>query len=166
MEHIKRLHIIGYKNSGKTTLVSRWIRLLKEQGLCVVGLKQHRHNGQLKMPDEQTDSMQFFLNGADSSIIAGGGTVQMMLHENPDFTRLIELAHQSKPDVILAEGFKEQQGDKVILLREEADWEQLQGLEDIQLVVGCSNLTIEYNHIHDRTDEKELDEWLLTWVGS
>ena len=35
---MKTLHVVGYKNSGKTTLIARWVRLLKEQrffGCCI-----------------------------------------------------------------------------------------------------------------------------------
>ncbi len=63
MAAMKILHVVGFKNSGKTTLVSRWVRLLKEQGCTVSVIKQHGHHGKhgkLKMPDATTDSMKFF----------------------------------------------------------------------------------------------------------
>lgn len=104
MKNIPTLHIVGFKNSGKTTLMSRWIQLLKQAGYRVSALKHHGHQGQLKMPDERTDSMQFYLKGADSSLVTGGGTVQIMLHETPDFNRLKEIAAElSQPHVILVE---------------------------------------------------------------
>ena len=167
MKDTQILHIVGFKNSGKTTLMSRWIRLLKEKGYRVSALKQHVHQGKLKMPDEQTDSMQFYLNGADSSIVTGGGTVQIMVNETPDFHRLKEMTVQlCQPDIILVEGFKMESGEKVVILRDEEDWQTLKSLEEVQLVVGYPELVVDMDHISSRTNEQQLDEWLLNWVKS
>lgn len=167
LKMIPTLHIVGFKNSGKTTLMSRWIRLLKAKGYRVSALKQHAHQGKLKMPDEQADSMQFYLNGADASIVTGGGTLQMMLNETPHFQRLKDITCQlSFPDILLIEGFKTELGEKVVTLRNEEDWKSLKKLDDIQLVVGCPELEIEMDHISSRTNEKQLDEWLLNWFES
>ena len=74
---MKTLHIVGFKNSGKTTLIARWVRLLKKEGFTVSVLKHHGHSRPLEMPDPETDSMQFFDSGADVSVVAGGGAVQL-----------------------------------------------------------------------------------------
>ena len=39
----------------------------------------------LSMPDASTDTMQFFDSGADVSVVAGGGAVQLLVNEEPDF---------------------------------------------------------------------------------
>ncbi len=85
---MKTLHVVGYKNSGKTTLIARWVRLLKDKGFSVAVLKHHGHGGQPAMPDSATDTMQFFDSGADVSIVAGGGVVQLLLNEEPEFAEL------------------------------------------------------------------------------
>lgn len=168
MATMKTLHVVGFKNSGKTTLVSRWVRLLKQNGYSVSVIKQHGHHGKhgkLKMPDANTDSMKFFNNGADLSIVSGGGAVQMMLNESPDFQRLKQLATIDRPDVLLIEGFKEEMGPKVVLVKEAADWETLKQLQTIELVVGLSHETIPFTQISSRNNEEELDQWLLSWMG-
>lgn len=162
---MKTLHIVGFKNSGKTTLVARWVRLLKKEGLSIAVLKHHGHGGQPAMPDSSTDTMQFFDSGADASIVSGDGTVQLLLNANPSFKELKKWAAIGNPDVLLIEGYKEQQGEKVVLLQTSEDWEALQSLDGIQLVVGCPDRLVEKTHIKSRMDQQQLDAWLLDWLG-
>lgn len=167
MAAMKILHVVGFKNSGKTTLVSRWVRLLKEQGCTVSVIKQHGHHGKhgkLKMPDATTDSMKFFQHGADLSIVSGGGAVQIMLNETPNFTRMKQLATNDHTDVLLIEGFKEEPGPKVVLVKEKSDWKELKQLQDIKLVVGSPELNTSYPLIASREDVEQLDTWLLNWL--
>ena len=164
MDVMKTLHVVGFKNSGKTTLLARWVRLLKKEGLSVAVLKHHGHGGQPAMPDASTDTMQFFDSGADVSIVAGGGAVQLLLNEEIEFTRLKELAAYGNPDILLIEGYKKQQGEKVVLLRGRDDWDALQLMDGIQLVVGCPEITAGVTHIGSKEDGVQLDRWLLDWV--
>jgi molybdopterin-guanine dinucleotide biosynthesis protein B len=164
MGAMKTLHIVGFKNSGKTTLVVRWVRLLKEKGFSVAVLKHHGHGGQPAMPDASTDTMRFFDSGADVAVVAGGGAVQLLVNEEPEFTRLKEMAAIRQPDILLIEGYKEQRGDKVVLLRNVEDWETLQNLCGIQLVVGCSEISTCSRQMASRAAVEQLDRWLLEWI--
>jgi len=161
---MKTLHVVGYKNSGKTTLIARWVRLLKDKGFSVAVLKHHGHGGQPAMPDSRTDTMQFFDNGADVSIVAGGGAVQLLLNEEPKFRELKLLAAIGKPDFLLIEGYKNEQGEKIVLLREAADWASLSELDRIRLVIGISESSTGISHIKSRMEVERLDSWLLDWV--
>ncbi len=165
MGAMKTLHVVGFKNSGKTTLIARWVRLLKEQGLSVSVLKHHGHGGQPVMPDASTDTMQFFESGADVSVVAGGGAVQLVVNEEPGFVELKEMAVIRHPNVLLVEGYKEQQGDKVVLLRNAEDWESLGNLSGILLVVGCPDIVAVSRQIASRIDVEQLDHWFLEWMG-
>ena len=159
---MKTLHVVGFKNSGKTTLIARWVRLLKEQGLTVAVLKHHGHASPLDMPKSDTDTMQFFTSGADVSVVAGGGAVQLHMNEEPEFMRMKNIATIGNPDILLVEGYKEERGDKVVLLRNEKDWERLRDLQGIQLVVG--QVDNEYPQIDNRSNVEQLDQWLLDWT--
>ena len=159
---MKTLHIVGFKNSGKTTLIARWVRLLKEQGLTVAVLKHHGHASPLDLPKSDTDTMQFFASGADVSVVAGGGAVQLHMNEEPEFMRMKNIATIGKPNILLIEGYKEEQGDKIVLLRNEEDWKRLRDLQGIQLVVG--QVDNEYPQIDNRSNVEQLDQWLLDWT--
>ncbi len=63
---------------------------IEKRGFSVAVLKHHGHGGQPAMPDASTDTMQFFDSGADVSVVAGGGAVQLLLNEEPEFAELKE----------------------------------------------------------------------------
>ncbi|MBB4823015.1 molybdopterin-guanine dinucleotide biosynthesis protein B [Sporosarcina luteola] len=162
---MKILHVVGYKNSGKTTLISRWVRLLKKQGLSVAVLKHHGHGGKPEMPGAGTDTGQFWCSGADATLVAGGGSIQFIWNEEPDFTQLKTIVSQGKPDILLIEGYKEETGDKVILLRNKEDWDALRDLEGRQLVIGCAAIDPGCMHIDSRESERAIDEWFVKWIA-
>lgn len=161
---MKTLHVVGFKNSGKTTLIERWVRLLKSKGFSVAVLKHHGHGGLPAMPNASTDSMRFFESGADVSVVAGGGAVQLQLNEEPQFAALKELTAIGKPDILLIEGYKEELGEKVVLLKEADDWLALCKLDGIQLVIGLPELATDISHITSILDVGQLESWLLNWI--
>lgn len=164
MDVVKTLHVVGYKNSGKTTLISRWIRLLKERGLTVAVLKHHGHGGQPELADNGTDTDEFLNNGANATVVAGGGAVQFTWNEEPDFLQLKEMAALGKPDILLIEGYKEERGDKVILVRDEEDWQTLRLLKGGILIIGSPHFNVECPQLTDREKHDEIDKWFNEWV--
>lgn len=162
---MKTLHIVGFKNSGKTTLITKWVSFLKAKGYTVAVLKHHGHGGLPQMPDETTDTMCFFENGADVSVVAGGGAVQLLMNGQPNFADMKAIATIGHPDILLIEGYKEEVGDKVILVRDREDWTTLQKLQGAKLIVGCSQLSTDIPHIASRSDDDLLYRWLLHWIG-
>ncbi|MEK3936070.1 molybdopterin-guanine dinucleotide biosynthesis protein B [Sporosarcina sp. FSL W7-1349] len=161
---MKTLHIVGFKNSGKTTLITRWVHLLKAQGRSVAVLKHHGHGGTPAMPDDGTDTMQFWNSGADMTVVAGGGAVQLLWNEEPPFDQLKALSAMGHPDVLLIEGYKGETGEKVVLLRGVEDWSPLGKVTDIRLVVGCPELELDMPHIQSRDSVSELDDWFTKWL--
>lgn len=160
MGTLRTLHVVGYKNSGKTTLIARWVRLLTKEGIRVAVLKHHGHHSPLKLPDAMTDAVQFHRSGAQTSVVAGGGAVQLYMNEEPNFNKMKAIAMIANPAILLIEGYKEELGEKVVLLRDESDWENLQHLQGIQLVVG----PVEEAAISSRIAHAQLDCWLMNWV--
>lgn len=162
---MKTLHVVGYKNSGKTTLIARWIRLLKENGLSVAVLKHHGHGGKPDMGEASADTSQFLANGADATLVAGGGAIQLFWNEEPEFAKLIEMVTIGNPDVLLIEGYKSEAGDKVTLLRNREDWDTLRHLQGAQLIIGCPEVETDCPHIHSREHVEQIDEWFSIWIG-
>ncbi|MEI3607027.1 molybdopterin-guanine dinucleotide biosynthesis protein B [Pseudogracilibacillus sp. SE30717A] len=163
MGTVKMLHVIGFKNSGKTTLINRWIRLLKANKYAVSVIKHHGHGAKLDVPDEEKDSMQYLSNGADVSLVAGGGFTQHMINRTAKFSELKQLANWNQPDVVLVEGYKEELGEKVVLIRDNKDWQELKNSKGIVLVVGLDG-ECTYSQIESRDKTEELDDWLLKWM--
>ncbi|MFD1908861.1 molybdopterin-guanine dinucleotide biosynthesis protein B [Paenibacillus rhizoplanae] len=70
------LQIIGYKNSGKTTLACRLIEALSVQGLRVGSAKHDAHLFQLD--DPETDSSKHLLYGAVETVLTSPEATRVM----------------------------------------------------------------------------------------
>ena len=160
---MKTLHVVGYKNSGKTTLLERWIRVAKSHGRSVAMLKHHGHGGPIDVSPDQTDTNRFWQAGSEATLVAGGGMTQLLLNEEPTFDELKRLAAYREPDMLLIEGYKDKPGSKVVLVRSVEDWDTLHTLTDIELVVG--DVAWEGTVIADRSCTEELDRWFINWLN-
>ncbi|ANU23216.1 molybdopterin-guanine dinucleotide biosynthesis protein B [Planococcus donghaensis] len=165
MATVKVLQIVGYKNSGKTTVTLQLLKLAKSRGKIISTIKHHGHGGALNMPDANTDSMQHFDQGAECSIAYGNGVIQMhQRSEDATLEDLIALAGHENPDFILVEGFKEAQYEKIVLLHSEDDWITLQKLEHIQLVVSPKVVELDNVRMILQNDSKQLANWFINWM--
>jgi molybdopterin-guanine dinucleotide biosynthesis protein B len=98
--------IVGWKNSGKTTLVEALVQELTRRGLRISTIKHAHHNFDIDTPGK--DSFRHRAAGANEVLVASGKRWALM-HERggdgePD---LMELLHHLGPcDLVLVEGFK------------------------------------------------------------
>lgn len=145
-------------------MLERWIGVVKAKGLTVAVLKHHGHGGQIELPSANTDTSRFFDKGADATLVAGGGSAQLLLNNEPSFGALKELVTYGSPDVLLIEGYKEEHGEKVVLIRSGEDWGPLQELEGIQLVIGEVDSS-DHPVIRERSDTLRLDSWFADWLN-
>lgn len=106
---------IGRHNSGKTTLLTKIINLLDNQGLKVGVIKGARQK--LELPSNK-DGEKLFNAGA-SVVYTSGLDIQIAYWR--DKTPLSELikAMEKDVDLIIIEGFKETSYPKIEVLREE-----------------------------------------------
>lgn len=86
-----------------------------------------------------------------------------MIQEQMELPGLMKLAYAQQPDVILIEGFKTATYPKALLVKDAAEWEKLQDLSHIQLVIGLEADTV-YPQVSSREDQAALANWLLTWM--
>lgn len=155
MEHPRTLQVVGFRKSGKTTLINAFIRLAKHEGATVVTLKHHGHPSPLALPDKETDSMQHFREGADMSIVYGNGIMQT--HERREegdvLSYMYREALKKEPDYIFIEGFKQASFPKIVLIRNEEDKHELLNLQDVEIVADASG-------VHE---EKRVKGWWEEW---
>jgi molybdopterin-guanine dinucleotide biosynthesis protein B len=126
--------IVGYKNSGKTTVMSKLIKRLKEDHLHIVAIKHHGHGGK---PDAAAsrDSTKHLESGALASIVEGDGGLLLQAEKTMwTLEEKIQLAAFFKPDIILIEGHKNELYPKLLLLRGKEDFELLQ-LPNVQAII-------------------------------
>lgn len=165
MENIKILQVVGFKNSGKTTLVNRLIGSARKAGKKVSAIKHHGHGGMPELPPASTDSMQFLDKGAASSLVYGEGMVQIHLQEQDEsLEKFIGFSLLAEPDFILIEGFKSALYPKVVLVRSPEDWQTLEGLANIQLVLVHKGVELENTETVETEDQTAIDRFFTEWT--
>lgn len=165
MDGMKILQIVGFKDSGKTTLMLELIRQAAANGKRVATVKHHGHAGALDMPPATTDSMRFFDEGADASIVYGGGVIQQHLRkQTASAEELVAMAAQAETDFILIEGFKEASYEKIVLIRSLSDWETLKSLDRIALVIAHEDVQVDDSAVIGRHETGRITEWFADWM--
>lgn len=103
---MKVFGIVGRKNSGKTHLVTRLLRLASQRGLRVSTIKHAHHSLDIDQPGK--DSYLHREAGAHEVLVASAGR-WALLHEHRGAPEppLAELLSKLAPcDLVLVEGFK------------------------------------------------------------
>lgn len=116
------LQIVGYQNSGKTTLAEKLIHYARNEGLRVGSIKHHGHGG-APASNLTKDSTRHAQAGALASAVEGDGVVQLQLAKNTfALSELIRLYEQALLiNFIIVEGYKSESYQKVVLLKEPED---------------------------------------------
>lgn len=165
MEGLKILQVVGYKDSGKTTLMLELVRLADANGKRVATIKHHGHSGALEMPAEGTDSMRFFRQGAASSIVYGDGVIQQHTRKKePAVEELIAMAKQPGIDLVLVEGFKTASYEKIAMIRSENDWGKLKDLANIRLAIVPEGVHIDEAQTIERGNRDLIATWFSNWM--
>lgn len=115
------IQVVGYKNTGKTTLVCRLTERFKQAGYKVGTIKRDAHDFQIDKPG--TDTWKHQAAGADITAITSSQRTAIMKAYSESLEQLI--AQMPEADVILIEGFKDAAYPKVVMIRTEADHELL-----------------------------------------
>ncbi|WP_142395843.1 MULTISPECIES: molybdopterin-guanine dinucleotide biosynthesis protein B [Bacillus] len=157
------LQIVGYQNSGKTTLVEKMVHALAEREMKVATIKHHGHGG---FPEvAQKDSERHRKAGAVVSSVEGAGLLSLSsLRDEWSLQEIIRLYEFFEVDMILIEGYKTEKYPKVVLLRSAEDAELLHKVENVVAVITWHdapvNLREEYKVFHI-TEEKLYIDWFL-----
>lgn len=125
------VQIVGYKNSGKTTLVAALVRLLKAEGYRVGTAKHDAHDFTMDHPG--TDTWEHQEAGADVTAISSSSRTAVLSNQSATLEQL--LAHMLHLDIVLVEGFKQEQYPKLVLIRRADDLPLLDQLHNIRAIV-------------------------------
>lgn len=120
------IQIVGYKNTGKTTLVCRLTERFKHAGYKVGTIKRDAHEFQIDKPG--TDTWKHQAAGADITAITSPRRTAIMKAFPESLEQLIE--QMPEAEVILVEGFKDAAYPKIITIRSAADCGLLQQLKN------------------------------------
>lgn len=128
------LQIIGYKNSGKTTLSCKLIAALTAGGLRVGSAKHDAHEFQLD--DSGTDSERHLSHGAVETVLTSS-TATRTMRRSPSSLEDIAGQLAGRVDILIAEGFKSAHYPKIALIRHARNMEALLAqADDIRLWVS------------------------------
>ncbi|WP_458122228.1 molybdopterin-guanine dinucleotide biosynthesis protein B [Paenibacillus sp. Z6-24] len=129
------VQIVGYKNSGKTTLVTGLLRLGVARGMRIAVIKHDAH--EFQMDHAGTDTFAHTEAGAAAVAITSPARTAIIREQPSTLQQLVmELAaHAAKPyDLILVEGFKQENYPKAVLIARESDVELLDQLSELQWI--------------------------------
>jgi molybdopterin-guanine dinucleotide biosynthesis protein B len=102
--------VVGWKNSGKTTLVERLVAEFVRRGWRIATIKHAHHNADIDQPG--TDSFRHRAAGATEVALVGGHRYAIMREqEEPALAEV--LARLAPADLVLIEGYKRERHPKI-----------------------------------------------------
>ncbi|WP_227396369.1 molybdopterin-guanine dinucleotide biosynthesis protein B [Jeotgalibacillus aurantiacus] len=158
------LQVVGYQNSGKTTVVKHLIEAAALKGLVTGTLKHHGHGGLPEQPSGK-DSRVHLETGASISTVEGEGAV--VLQSAPGLLSLDQLLdfYRTLPiHVILIEGYKKEPFPKIAVIRNTEDLSLLNDCTNIQLVISAApvkGLSVP-NILFE--DQSSYTKWYTNWL--
>ena len=125
------IQIVGFKNSGKTTLIAALIPHLKRKGFTVGTIKHDAHDFFMDKPG--TDTWKHQEAGADATAISSARRSAILRNHPESLTSLLAYMHDT--DIVLIEGFKQETYPKLVLIRRPEDANGLRELQEIAAAV-------------------------------
>src|SRR5580704_10490471 len=110
---MKVIGLAGWSGAGKTTLISRVLPYLRQQGLRISVIKHAHHSFDVDVPGK--DSWVHRQSGAEEVLVSSGNRWALMheLRGRPE-PRLPELLKKmSRVDLVVVEGFKSEPHRKI-----------------------------------------------------
>lgn len=161
--------IVGYKNSGKTTLVSKLVNKLAVDDWAVITVKHHGHGGQPDFPKGKDTSLHIEA-GAYASLVEGGGRMILQVEQQSmSLKDQIELLSFFKVDFLLIEGHKQEDYPKAVLVRDQNDLDLLKKLNNIVVVFFWEDGVKEnlggfpHFHINDEAGQQWMKNYLTDY---
>ncbi|GIP25960.1 hypothetical protein J23TS9_10900 [Paenibacillus sp. J23TS9] len=154
--------VVGYKNSGKTTLVCSLVERLKEMGFRVAVIKHDAHDFEMDHPG--TDSYRHRAAGASAIALVSPRKTAVIREEEIYLDELVK--GFSSYDIILVEGFKQENYPKLVMVRRAEDRELIKKLSSVKGVVTWLSKeetlaeTTELPIVFGKDDVVQITEWL------
>lgn len=158
--------IVGWKNSGKTTLVEKLIPILQARGATVSTIKHTHHAIDLDRPGK--DSFRHREAGAHEVAIVSSAR-WILLHENQQdekiqFQQMLE--RMTPVDIVLVEGFKSLSHDKIEVRRSKIDGDLIaESDSSVRAIASDSELAIESPPRFDIDDPDAIAAFILGRAG-
>lgn len=170
---MKIVQVVGYQNSGKTTLVSRLIQHYSEVGWQVASLKHHGHEEENLFQEEKLkDTDQHRLSGSQLVGLSTAHQLELTLPSDKEWSleAMIEIYENFKMfDILFIEGYKQAKYPKVVLLRNFEDAAILEQLSNVLLVIMWQDIEklkpLVDVPIFNLKDSKDYTKALIDYIG-
>lgn len=161
---MNRVHIVGRRNSGKTTLIVELVRELVGRGYTVGTIKHSSHSHELDTPGK--DSHRHRLAGSAPAAVITPTTTAVYLPSLPGAPRYDELEpHYRACDLVLVEGDQSAPARKVEVWRAETGSEPLvRSLPEIAAVITDDPIDVPVP-VWPRAEVTRLADFLLLLGG-
>ena len=127
------ISLVGYSNSGKTTVLVEIISELKSRGYKVATIKHH--GGDFDIDHEGKDTYRHMESGAVTKILSSPNKFALIskVEKEKTLDQLIE--YVEGVDIIITEGFKNENKAKIEVFRQANKKERIKGIEKELLAV-------------------------------
>ena len=156
--------VIGWKNSGKTSLMERLVADITGRGFSVSTVKHVHHTVDLDHPGK--DTYRHRAAGAREVVLASADRLAIMVeHRGPEPELPAVLARLAPVDLILVEGYKRDAHPKVEVWREETGHPLIQpGDPLVRAVATDASLSLPVP-VLDLNDSRAVADFILREVG-
>ena len=107
------LGVYGYSKSGKTTFIEEILKKLVADGYDIATIKHIPHEG-FSIDTEKKDTWRYRKVGASNVVASSPGETVFMVNEGMQLNLILKMTQTiSKPDLILVEGYKNENIPKI-----------------------------------------------------
>jgi molybdopterin-guanine dinucleotide biosynthesis protein B len=133
--------IAASSNSGKTTIIEKVVRILKDRGLRVAVIKHASKGFDLDRPGK--DSWRFRAAGADAVVLVGPDSMAMMKRAmtQPTLAELEPLVADT--DIVIREGFKQEGPNRIEVFRSGVSGSEPLCVNDRSIIALVSSVALD-----------------------
>jgi len=115
MTNAATIGVVGYHNTGKTTLICKLIEQLRARGYSVSTIKNIPKDG-FSMDSEGSDTWKHGKAGAGLVVASAPDETSFLVEKSMPFDEIVRITDSmTSPDVILVEGHKSEDIPKIVL---------------------------------------------------
>jgi molybdopterin-guanine dinucleotide biosynthesis protein B len=157
--------VIGWKNSGKTSLMERLVAEITARGFTVSTVKHVHHDVDLDHPGK--DSFRHRAAGASEVVLASAHRFALMReHRGPEPELPAILARMAPVDLVLVEGYKRDAHPKVEVFRLETGHSMIQPDDPlVRAVATDADLGALPVPVLDLNNTAQVADFILAEVG-
>jgi len=157
------LAIVGYSNSGKTTLMVQLIAILSAKGLRIATIKHSHHQPEMDAPGK--DSWRHKQAGSVASMLVGPERMLMVADiKAPVSPQDLAAAFFSDADLVLVEGYASMPCPKIEVVRAARRSDLRCDISDLLAVATDINGLDVNVPVLDLNDGEAIAAFVLDWV--